>query len=116
VTRHQRRFTLKLALKRGISHDEFLRTTSAREVAEYQALNSIDPLWDGERLERAIGGQTSLIYNVNRSENADATTVADWIPDYAAWLTTPTRTDEEVSDEFDRWYAAQQVKDKRKDH
>jgi hypothetical protein len=42
---------MKLALARGLSHYEFLQTTSAKEIREYQALDSIDPLFDGDRLD-----------------------------------------------------------------
>lgn len=37
---------MKHALARGLSYEEHLRTISAREMAEWEALNTIEPLFD----------------------------------------------------------------------
>jgi hypothetical protein len=97
-----------MALARGISHAEFLRTTSAREVAEYRALHRIDPLWDAERTEYAVAQLTNVYFNRNKSEEASPTTPLDWMPNYTAWLTAKSQAEE--SDEFDRWQAEQIAK------
>jgi hypothetical protein len=91
---------------RGVSHADLLRTTSAKEIAEYRALHLIDPLWDGERIENSLASLSNLTFNLNRHPDTEATTVKDWTPDYAAW--TQAKSDEQLSDEFDRWYEQQQ--------
>ena len=37
---------MKHALARGLTYDEHLRTISAREMVEWEILNSFDPLFD----------------------------------------------------------------------
>jgi hypothetical protein len=96
---------MKMALRRGMSHREYLANTSAMEVAEYMALDIIDPIFDGDRFEAAIGQLSSLTYNINRGENTEATSATDWMPNYAARLTA--KTTEQLSDEFDKWYEQQ---------
>jgi hypothetical protein len=95
---------------RGVSHAEFLRTTSAREVAEYQALNLIDPLYVGDRIDRAAAMIASTTYNMMRGTDQDAATVADFIPDYSRWLSDPPKSADELSDEYDAWHADQKAK------
>jgi hypothetical protein len=96
---------LKLALARSVSHAELLATTSAREIAEYRALHLIVPLWASERIEAAIAGLSNVTFNLNRHPDTQPTTVSDWIPDYTAWTTD--KTEDELSDEFDKWHAKQ---------
>lgn len=100
---------MRLALMRGVSHKEFLRTTSSREIGEYWALHKIDPLFDGPRVEQAIAGLSSLTFNMARDpDKADPMTAADFTPDHTAWLTA--KTPEQASDEFDAWHAEQKKK------
>jgi hypothetical protein len=94
---------LKLALLRGCTHAEFLRTTSAREVAEYRALNLIDPLFVGDRIDRAAAMVASTVYNMMRGPDTDAASVADFVPDYEKWLIDPPKSAGELSDEYDAW-------------
>jgi hypothetical protein len=106
MTREQRRFTLKLALKRGMNHEQFLRETSAREVREYMALNLIDPVFEGERIERAVAALYALTYNVNRDpDKTPAASVSDCIPDYSARFRPAEReqTIEEMKAAIDGW-------------
>jgi hypothetical protein len=96
---------MKLAILRGQTHKDYLRTTSAREVAEYQALNLIDPLFIGERVDRAAALIASTMFNMMRSTDAEPMSVADCTPDYSAWITA--KSEKDISDEYDQWYAAQ---------
>ena len=74
---------MKVALLRGLSHSEYLASTSHREVVEYRALNCIDPIFPWERIEAYIAQLTALIFNINKREDAKSTGHTDWIFDYA---------------------------------
>jgi hypothetical protein len=94
-----------MALLRGVSHQEFLRTTSAREVQEYRALNTIDPIFMGDRIDAAAATVANVTFNMMKSSETTATSIQDWLPDYAAWLRDAEQEKEqEVMDQLDIWF------------
>ena len=95
---------MKLALERGISHSELLATTSAPEVQEYRALNSIDPLFAVDRIDMAASAIAAVIFNMWKRDETPSVDVGAW-PDHAAWLRPPVEpSSTDVPDQLDRFF------------
>ena len=72
-------FRFRLALRLGMSVEKLERTVSARELAEWEAFDSIDPIGD-ERGDLLMGILASLMANMNRKKGSKAYRPSDFMP------------------------------------
>jgi hypothetical protein len=94
---------LRLALARGISHSQLLHTTSAKELSEYRALNLINPLFDGDRIDQGNAMVANIIFNMLRDPSVKPTSIVEWMPDYEARFKPQEETQDDIALAFDAW-------------
>src|SRR5688572_19982987 len=82
MRRPGRRFRMRLAMRLGMTLDELGRRMSSRELSEWMAFDSIEPIDSDKRAELSAGIIASTLANCHLKRGAKALRPVEFMPDW----------------------------------